>query len=324
MSTAEKIKEYLIENKVDMAVDDFIADTSNIYHNFEAKNYDERHFGIKLSEKYWDKATERILNKFHGKNNLHFLDFGCGTGFAAQQIISKYQLNIKIKTLICYDLSPAMIDVCKDKFNLDKRFKYFEDKAGFQDIQNQQFDIIACNALLHHIMEPETLIKVLTQLLKKDGILIIGHEPNKKFYSNKYLKLISFVYRWNKKILNKLKQGFIKKRAKNSDLSMLTHKRLVENNVIPKDFPINYLPKFVDIHVPMSNLDIQPWGEMGFDAEYIIRCSDHSLDLLDVFTYNHIKDQQAYKNIIWRNLSRILEFIYPKDGADLILILRKK
>ena len=36
-----------------------------------------------------------------------------------------------------------------------------------------------------------------------------------------------------------------------------------------------------------------------------------------------IKDQNAYNSLFWRSISRVLESVYPTNGADTILIFKK-
>ena len=124
MSHKEKIQAYLSQANVQLSVDEFVSVTSNIYHGYEAENYDERHFSIEYSTKYWSKVTDYMDGYFAEKRGLAVLDFGCGTGFATDQIIHS-ELNSKIGMLSCYDLSEAMIAVCKSKFIGDNRITYF-------------------------------------------------------------------------------------------------------------------------------------------------------------------------------------------------------
>lgn len=326
MKTIDQISQYLQQYQIKSSTEDFIAIVSNIYHDFESKTYDEKHTSIKHGEKYWKQTTDFVSEYFKNKNNLSFLDFGCGTGFASEQVTNNKNLENKISKIYCYDLSESMVEECKKKFSNNMKFNFYANKSGFAELvkDNATYDIVTCNALLHHILEPDKLLFQFSEVLKKDGILIIGHEPNKAFYKNKALQLVTNTYRYYKKGLNKIGK-IIKKTGSESsqDLTTLTYSKLVSQNQITKDFPKQIIPKLVDIHVPMGNLKKQPWGELGFDADFVVKNTHHSFVLLKQISYNHIKDQNAYNSLFWRSISRVLESVYPTNGADTILIFKK-
>lgn len=323
MTHKEKMQVYLSGFNVALTVDAFVSVTSNIYHGFEAKNYDERHFSIEYSKKYWSKVTDYISKKFAGQK-VAVLDFGCGTGFATEQLIQS-KGNENISQISCYDLSEAMVDVCKQKFSNDNRVSYFANELGRQKLieTNQKFDIIVCNALMHHILEPEAVFKMIDELLNEEGIFVMGHEPNKNFYKNGILQLASKVFRIYKRIYKRI---FLRKKnvGQSADIAMLTQKELQRQGIIPDNFPAKVIPKFVDIHVPLSNYEEQPWGEQGFDLNYVNRFLNTKFKLVTQISYSHIKDQEAYRSIIWRNLAGVLAVLFPKDGADSIFVFKKK
>jgi 2-polyprenyl-3-methyl-5-hydroxy-6-metoxy-1,4-benzoquinol methylase len=82
------------------------------------------------------------------------------------------------------------------------------DSEGFEILKNKigKFDYIMCNALIHHILDHKELFKIFDDSLADNGILIIGHEPNKNFYTNSVLQKVSSVYRIFKRITNKIQK----------------------------------------------------------------------------------------------------------------------
>jgi 2-polyprenyl-3-methyl-5-hydroxy-6-metoxy-1,4-benzoquinol methylase len=326
MKTIDQISHYLSRYNLKTTAGDFISVVSNIYHDFESKTYDESHVSIKLSDKYWKNATNYVCNYFKNQNDLLVLDFGCCTGFASEQIIKNRNLEFKISKLYCYDLSESMIAESKKKFDNNSKLNFYSDKDGFLQLleENKNFDLVVCNALLHHILEPEKLLVQFSELINKDGILIIGHEPNKLFYQSKILQFVTQSYRYYKRVVNKI-SNLIKNKKVNfkQDLTTLTYCKLLEKNLIDESFPKKIIPKLVDIHVPMGDLKKQPWGELGFNADYVVKNSNNCFALLEQMTYNHIKDQNAYNSLFWSGFSKILEFFYPKKGADTFLIFKR-
>lgn len=322
MTHREKMQAYLSGFQIELPVEAFVSVTSNIYHGFEARNYDERHFSIEYSKKYWTKVTDYISKQFAGRQ-VAVLDFGCGTGFATERLIES-KLNPNISRISCYDLSEAMVAICKEKFDGDDRLSFFADEPGRQQLlaTRQKFDIIVCNALMHHILEPEAVFKMIDEMLNSDGIFVMGHEPNKNFYRNAVLQSVSKVFRIYKRVYKRL---FLrnKKSGPSADIAVLTHQELLRQGIVPADFPAKIIPKFVDIHVPLSNYAEQPWGEQGFDLNYVNQFLHNHFKLITQITYSHIKDQEAYRSVIWRNLAGLLSGFYPKDGADSIFVFKK-
>lgn len=316
------MQDYLSGFNVRLSVGEFTSVTSNIYHSYEARNYDERHFSIEYSKKYWSKVTRYLSKYFENKQQVSVLDFGCGTGFATERLLLS-GLNSQINRLSCYDLSEDMVAVCRQKFGADPRLSFFSNDDGRETMlaTKQKYDIIVCNALMHHILEPEFVFALINELLEPGGIFVMGHEPNKRFYNNSILQSASKIFRVYKKINRRL---FGKKRKTTEDIAVLTQKELVQKGMVPVDFPVTIIPKFVDIHVPLSNYAVQPWGENGFDLAYVNHYLASNFGLIAQITYSHIKDQEAYKSFVWRNIAGLLAKVYPKDGADAIFVFKKK
>jgi 2-polyprenyl-3-methyl-5-hydroxy-6-metoxy-1,4-benzoquinol methylase len=327
MTTIQLIEKFLLDNDISLPVHDFVATTSNIYHGYESEYYDSLHYSIELSKPFWNDTLDDLVNVLSNSQNLKVLDFGCGTGFATAQVLQS-ELKNKCEKIICYDLSPDMVKVCANKFKNVHNITYLSDQEGFENLKKstEKIDVILCNALVHHVLDHKELFGMFDELLSENGVLIIGHEPNKNFYQNKFLQTISTIYRFNKKCKNKITRLFQSKKDKKNgkDISLLTYNKLLENGYIQQQFPKYMIQKLVDIHVPMSTLATQPWGELGFDQNFFSTISANRFEVVKQRSYNHIKDQEAYKSVFWRSISRIIEKIYPKDGADSIFVLKKK
>jgi 2-polyprenyl-3-methyl-5-hydroxy-6-metoxy-1,4-benzoquinol methylase len=321
-TTIQAIDLFLKNNNVQITTTDFVKTASNIYHKFESERYDYSHFSIELSIPHWQKVLNNLPST--QKKNLNVLDFGCGTGFVTNQIIKSKFFSDEIN-ITCYDLSPDMIEVCQSKFSKFQNINYLSDREGFEILKNKigKFDYIMCNALIHHILDHKELFKIFDDSLADNGILIIGHEPNKNFYKNSVLQKVSSVYRIFKRITNKIEKVSAESTPIQKDLNLMTYEELLNKEIIQANFPRQFLPKLIDIHVPMSTLHQQPWGELGFDAAFFEKEAESKFIVTEQSSYNHIKDQQAYKSFFWRFISKILEKAYPNDGADVIFILKK-
>lgn len=322
MDTTQAIELYLKNNNVTISASEFVKIASNIYHKYESESYDSHHFGIDLCIPHWQKVLNTL--KFSDKKELNVLDFGCGTGFVTNQIINSNFYSKEMK-ITCYDLSPDMVQVCENKFSKIENINYLSDRKGFEVLKNEigKFDVIMCNALLHHVLDHKELFKIFDDSLVTNGVLIIGHEPNKGFYKNAVLQKVSSAFRLTKKINNRIKKLSSGDKPISKDIRLMTYQELLDKNIIQANFPIHFLQKFIDIHVPICTLVKQPWGELGFDAEFFNREAENKFIIKKQISYNHIKDQLAYKSALWSTISKGLEKLYPKDGADVIFVLKK-
>jgi 2-polyprenyl-3-methyl-5-hydroxy-6-metoxy-1,4-benzoquinol methylase len=327
MSHKEKVADFLQNQGINMQVQEFISITSNIYHKYESRIYDERHLSIQLGKPSWNKAIRELNSQFTNQTALNVLDFGCGTGFATEQIINS-EFKFKCGHFTCYDLSPDMVKECRTKFGNEKNFSFLSNQEGLQRLIDEKgkFDIIMCNAVMHHILEIEMIFPILISLLNPNGIIIIGHDPNNRFYNNKILTSVTGIYRFLKRLNMGIKSKFNLEERTNpeKDVALLTYNELLHLNLIDKSFNIKLITKLIDIHVPISSFKKQPWGEIGFSDFFFEKASSNKLQLFKQFSYNHIKDENAYRSSFWSFVSSIISKIFPDDGSDAIFLLKQK
>jgi SAM-dependent methyltransferase len=114
---------------------------------------------------------------------LRILDYGCGTGFEAAQLLNALPPN-QIAEFWCYDLSPEMLDRCRDQ--IGPRFSRARFTCDLDELHRQpgQFDLLATNSLLHHLPSPFATITSLEPLMRDDSIWLCGHEPSARYYRN--------------------------------------------------------------------------------------------------------------------------------------------
>ena len=127
------------------------------------------------------------------------LDFGCGTGFASEQILRHLPAE-QIASLVCYDLSSAMIDRCREK--IAPRFpaaQFTSDASSFES--GEPFDLLLTNSLLHHLPDPQATLRQLTKRLAPGALWLAGHEPSSRYYKNpECLRLFRSIHRLRRKV----------------------------------------------------------------------------------------------------------------------------
>lgn len=169
----DKSKKYRsFENIPDLFIKDenpLTSRQSEFYNEVKFPNYDDLdNFGTLLDKSYKSIFAKKLDEEIPMGANV--LEAGCGTG---QLSIALSRYNRKIFGI---DLSEGSLiegqkfiiqnnikSVFLSKMNI---FKLFFDK-GF-------FDVVISNGVLHHTHNPELSFKKLVEVLKPEGIIVIG------------------------------------------------------------------------------------------------------------------------------------------------------
>lgn len=114
-------------------------------------------------------VAEQIAQAVMLKKYYSALEFGCGTGLIS------FNLYDKLKDITCIDTSKGMIDTLNIKI---QQYKVPNIVAYQLDINDDsmllpKYDLIYTSMALHHIIDIETTLIKLYNLLKKDGYLCI-------------------------------------------------------------------------------------------------------------------------------------------------------
>lgn len=111
--------------------------------------------------------VEALLPYVELKENMKYLEIGCGNGHVAKHIAKKYNLNA-----IGTDIDPDMIYLAKKEnaniFNL--QFKEMDaTKLSFED---KEFDIVLSFEIMHHIHNWKDAINEISRVIKPKGYYI--------------------------------------------------------------------------------------------------------------------------------------------------------
>lgn len=138
------------------------------------------------------KVMEQFIKDYNISENFYSgLDVGCGAG-----------LSTKALRLICdkvtgTDISPAMIEICKEQYDDDCSYCFYVAKAEETLIPMKKYDIVTAAGMVNWV-ERELFLENINQVLKDKGILVIydfwitdkmqGNEEYTNWYQNQYLK----------------------------------------------------------------------------------------------------------------------------------------
>jgi len=143
----------------------------------------EENFNIVIKALFYISTYLKIKDVLKLKKTGKILDIGCGQG----QFL--HMLNDRGWDCVGIERSVKLKEYVSKKYNIpvmDADMKKWEFK-------NQEFDVINIYHVIEHIEEPETLLKKVREIIKDDGILIMGLPNIASFqsgvFSNKWFHL---------------------------------------------------------------------------------------------------------------------------------------
>ncbi len=149
-----------------------------------------------LVHRYLRDGQSKVVSLSDVKENIHFLDVGCGTGWAIKEAATL----VNSKGLFYgIDLSPKMIEKAKANFRGKENFHFIEASAESIPLDGDFFDIIICTNSFHHYLHPDQAMNEFYRLLKKGGKVYILDATTDAWY----MKIID-------KIMKLAESGFVK------------------------------------------------------------------------------------------------------------------
>ncbi len=159
------------------------AANREVYNNKKVQDYNKNKsiFNKKRTKAYNDVFQRLTADAGKGM----YLDVGTGTGNLLQ-IAQNYFDN-------CYaiDISEKLLAQIKPSF---PNCCFAASDAETIPFKNELFNIISCNALLHHLYKHDKLFQESFRLLKEDGFLYTDHDPN-YFFTRFYRIFYKLKYR---------------------------------------------------------------------------------------------------------------------------------
>jgi len=146
--------------------------------NFEpgTKEFFEEHNNVMIGDCFAGEVDKRIFPK---NKACKILDLGCGIGFWMEQFaIRGYE------SVTGVDISPVSIEIAKQRLDrLGKTAPFIEDNALSLSFQDDMFDHVNCQGVLHLVPEPDKGIDEIHRVLTDGGTAAIS-----LFYDNILLR----------------------------------------------------------------------------------------------------------------------------------------
>lgn len=288
-----------------------VEETNRIYHSFDARNYDAAHLEIRL---LWPGLWAEMMRHLPEKDGWRVLDFGCGTGFEAEQLFNN--LGSKIEFLMAYDPSSEMLAQAKRRLAGNSRVHFADDlnRVGARGTYN----LLVTNSVLHHLPEIENTVFSLQPLLSSDSYWLAGNEPSTRFYRNPECRALAQKYSEYRERMKWFELSrYIDKFRKISGHHTLRATALtaVERGLfamVPSD---TVIARLVDFHVPHPLDDAD--AVRGLDLEKMQSTLKEQWTLQWSKTYSYLGQfSELAAPRKWRDKAGLLKNHFPADGAN--------
>ena len=119
---------------------------------------------------YLRRAQRELISLLEVKEDMSFLDVGCGTGWALGQIAVLAEGNGRFYGV---DLSPEMIAKARENFEGLDSFHFVIASAEDMPLESDFFDVIICTNSFHHYFNPAKALREMRRLLRPGGKVYI-------------------------------------------------------------------------------------------------------------------------------------------------------
>lgn len=141
-------------------------------------------YSISVSKRFWDRMAKRYaktpvanqnlyqkkleITQKYLKSDMYALEFGCGTGSTAlvhAPFVKQYE---------AIDVSPKMIDICKQKLADQPIANLHFNCLPFELLPHNEgsYDAILAMSIIHLIGDPEEVICKVFKMLKPGGVFV--------------------------------------------------------------------------------------------------------------------------------------------------------
>jgi ubiquinone/menaquinone biosynthesis C-methylase UbiE len=149
---------------------------------------EDKHRHAELSEKKWDARAETFERKWLNRFNFfqflqkrvitlldlhegqHFLDVGCGTGWAVRYAASVVQGKGEFYGI---DISAKMIEKAGEICGSCENIHFYKADAETLPFENDFFDFIICTNSFHHYFIPSKVLAEVYRVLKPGGRFVV-------------------------------------------------------------------------------------------------------------------------------------------------------
>lgn len=292
-----------------------VEELNRLYHSIEAPHYDASHPEIHTQlPPVWRALVDQVVSRVD--RPLAILNFGCGTGFEAEQLLALLPAE-RVAALHCYDPAPEMLARCRVRVGARRPGTTFSSQLAEA---KGPFDLLVTNAVLHHLPDVPAMLAEVAPRLAPACLWISGHEPSSRFFKNgvclaayqrflqqdRWRRFFS-LRRYQAKLLNML--------ALDDDPARRVAELAFQRGLFSRQPPASVVSGLVDFHV--ANSPEEARGGRGFDLDQLTVQLGNGWKLLWSTSYSFMGPYYEGKlSSKWRREAHDLAVRFPKDGSN--------
>jgi ubiquinone/menaquinone biosynthesis C-methylase UbiE len=132
--------------------------------NKRAETYDEQRFS------YFRWMQRKAVSFLSLKKGIHFLDIGCGTGYAVRFVANMLETD---GAFFGVDISPRMVDIARANAAGFKNTSFVVANAEELPFDGEIFEVILCTNSFHHYQNPSKALSEIYRVMKPNGQLYV-------------------------------------------------------------------------------------------------------------------------------------------------------
>ena len=288
-----------------------VEEVNRIYHSFDAAKYDAEHVEIRL---LWPELWAEMMAQLPQRDSWRALDFGCGTGFAAEQVLKN--LGPRLNSVVAFDPSQEMAARGKRRLAGNPKVLFSNDLKIVKE--HGPYNLLITNSVLHHLPDFEETLLGLQAFLSSDADWLSGNEPSKRFYGNAECVHLYQEYAAHQERRKWLQPSAYVAKLKHTfgvDSLSATSRVAVERGLFGVRPSAATISRIVDFHVHHPEDDVS--AGRGFDVSRMQSAFQPHWKLRWSKTYSYLgpfSELQAPRK--WREKARLLGERFPGDGAN--------
>lgn len=310
---------------------EFIREVSNAFHEIEAPGYDHLHQEIasQVTPRLQEFGT--LVKKCLAGKTMRVLEVGCGTGFASWMLCATCRLEIA--SLVCSDISPHMLEICRRKFEGRPGVQFVEADLEHLSRSFSPFEMVLTCSVVHHVADLTSFFVHLRKLLAPGGFYMMLHEPSRRYYANSNCLRFFEQYQTSRRRRARLRYldpaRYVRKairlveRATTPCMESKVSELLLKRNVIQWPLTQREVRQLVDIHVPPIHTGTFFMGSEGLDLHALRQRYLAGFVPVCFRSYGFLGTEfEEVAGRCWQAKALELARRYPEDGAQFSALWR--
>ncbi len=316
----------------------FVRAVNESYYRRAAGDYDATPDIAHDAVVAWKRVLDVLTRFLADAGEYSVLDIGSGTGFVAGRMAES---GWPVADYFGYEPSGSMRRIAQRKVR-DPRASFLpldvsrRPSEMLSNVRGKK--IVTINSVLHHVVWWEDFLTDVAGVLRSGDVLVLCHEPNRRFWENaRLVRAFDAIVEERKKARPLVK--YLDPRnygRKLLSLSGLAHgprtsadainRELRGNGAIRRDLPPEMIGAIIDYSVPLCwrNLPCAPAYDEGFyDIERLAKEYFQGFRVLHSFTYQHVALSPSVLPRKWVEVDKDMAGKYPSDGAQFCMIVMK-